>query len=155
VAAIPARTGTKAAATPCQHGRGWHPEPQQRPAPAGGTIFQREWFRYYDELPPHLELAASWDMSFKDRAESDYVVGQIRPAALVQIGTSQCSSSDAKAGPKHQHLSTQLAGADGEPGDNGCQVVRIDRLGQVELKPGRQRQVCVVFLDERAERDGR
>ena len=24
---------------------------QQRPAPAGGTIFEREWFQYYDQLP--------------------------------------------------------------------------------------------------------
>ena len=34
-------------------------------------------FGYYDELPPRLGLAASWDMAFKDKAESDYVVGLV------------------------------------------------------------------------------
>jgi predicted phage terminase large subunit-like protein len=50
---------------------------QQRPAPAGGMIFQRDWFRYYDELPPRLDCAQSWDMAFKDRTDSDYVVGLV------------------------------------------------------------------------------
>ena len=48
---------------------------QQRPAPAGGLMFQRAWFRLYDELPPIDEYAQSWDMSFKDHKDSDYVVG--------------------------------------------------------------------------------
>jgi predicted phage terminase large subunit-like protein len=50
---------------------------QQRPAPAGGAIFRREWFRYYDELPLQLEIAQSWDMAFKDKADNDYVVGLV------------------------------------------------------------------------------
>ena len=50
---------------------------QQRPAPAGGLIFQRDWFRYYDELPSGLEIAQSWDMAFKDNKDSDYVVGLV------------------------------------------------------------------------------
>jgi predicted phage terminase large subunit-like protein len=50
---------------------------QQRPAPAGGVIFQRHWWRFYDELPALGELTQSWDMSFKDKAESDYVVGLV------------------------------------------------------------------------------
>ena len=50
---------------------------QQRPAPAGGTIFRRDWFRYYDELPRDLEIAQSWDMAFKDKADHDYVVGLV------------------------------------------------------------------------------
>ena len=51
---------------------------QQQPAPAGGSIFQRDWFRYYDELPPGLEdYAQSWDMSFKDKPDNDYVVGLV------------------------------------------------------------------------------
>jgi len=50
---------------------------QQRPAPAGGAIFQRDWFQYYDELPPGLEMAQSWDMAFKDKPDNDYVVGLV------------------------------------------------------------------------------
>jgi predicted phage terminase large subunit-like protein len=50
---------------------------QQRPAPPGGRIFRRDWFRYYDELPPLREFAQSWDMSFKDSSDSDYVVGLV------------------------------------------------------------------------------
>jgi predicted phage terminase large subunit-like protein len=50
---------------------------QQPPAPAGGAIFQREWFQYYDELPPLSEFAQSWDMAFKDKKDNDYVVGLV------------------------------------------------------------------------------
>lgn len=48
---------------------------QQRPAPAGGLLFQRDWFRFYDELPPVTSWLQSWDMTFKDNPSSDYVVG--------------------------------------------------------------------------------
>lgn len=46
---------------------------QQRPAPAGGGIFKRHWWRYYDELPsaPELILQA-WDTAFKTGEENDY-----------------------------------------------------------------------------------
>ena len=50
---------------------------QQRPAPAGGLIFQRAWFQFYDDLPPGLEIAQSWDMAFKDGKDNDYVVGLV------------------------------------------------------------------------------
>jgi predicted phage terminase large subunit-like protein len=50
---------------------------QQRPAPAGGAIFQRDWFRYYDELPQFEEVAQSWDMAFKDKRDNDFVVGLV------------------------------------------------------------------------------
>lgn len=50
---------------------------QQRPVPVGGTLFKREWFKFYDELPDDLSEAQSWDMAFKDHAESDYVVGLV------------------------------------------------------------------------------
>jgi predicted phage terminase large subunit-like protein len=75
---------------------------QQRPAPAGGGIFQRFWWRYWRpahvELPPvqvrsadgeMLQVTAvsvpaqfdsliqSWDMAFKDLPSCDYVVGQV------------------------------------------------------------------------------
>ena len=50
---------------------------QQQPVPAGGAIFQRDWLRFYDELPSLPEVAQSWDMSFKDRPDNDYVVGLV------------------------------------------------------------------------------
>ena len=75
---------------------------QQRPSPAEGGIFKRLWWRYWRpahmELPPvqvrladgqRLSIHAvpvpgefdtqiqSWDMSFKDKATSDYVVGEV------------------------------------------------------------------------------
>ncbi len=48
---------------------------QQRPAPAGGLLFERRWFKFYEELPPVRTWLQSWDMTFKDSASSDYVVG--------------------------------------------------------------------------------
>ena len=75
---------------------------QQRPSPAGGGIFKRHWFRYFQprgmnlppvevrlpdgtltlipaiEAPYHAdEQAQSWDCTFKDLDTSDYVVGQL------------------------------------------------------------------------------
>lgn len=50
---------------------------QQRPSPAEGGIFKRQWWRYYDELPRIDEIVTSWDMAFKDTDGSDYVVGQV------------------------------------------------------------------------------
>jgi predicted phage terminase large subunit-like protein len=48
---------------------------QQRPAPAGGLLFHREWFKFYNELPPDCTWIQSWDMTFKGGPSSDYVVG--------------------------------------------------------------------------------
>jgi hypothetical protein len=42
----------------------------------------------------------------------------------------------------------KLAAVPREPGNDGCQVVRVDGLWHVDLKPSQQRQVCVVLLDE-------
>jgi hypothetical protein len=75
---------------------------QQRSSPAGGGIFKRHWFRYFQlrgmNLPPVVvrlpdgsttsinamevphrvdETLQSWDCSFKDIDTSDYVVGQV------------------------------------------------------------------------------
>jgi predicted phage terminase large subunit-like protein len=75
---------------------------QQRPSPAGGGIFKRHWFRYFQprgmNLPPvvvslpdgtQVSIAAieapykvaeqiqSWDCSFKDLQTSGYVVSQV------------------------------------------------------------------------------
>ncbi len=50
---------------------------QQRPAPAGGGMIKREWWRFYAERPENFdELIQSWDMSFKATSGS-YVVGQV------------------------------------------------------------------------------
>jgi hypothetical protein len=56
----------------------WNALYQQQPTPAGGTIIQREWLRYYDKPPEKFDrLIQSWDLTFKDSENSDYVVGQV------------------------------------------------------------------------------
>lgn len=51
---------------------------QQRPSPAGGNIFNRSWWKYYETLPGHFdEIVQSWDCTFKDNKDSDYVVGEV------------------------------------------------------------------------------
>jgi predicted phage terminase large subunit-like protein len=53
---------------------------QQDPAPRAGGIIQRDWLKYYGELPAatgSFRWLQSWDCSFKDTSESDYVVGQV------------------------------------------------------------------------------
>lgn len=51
---------------------------QQRPAPAGGGMIKRGWFRTYRAVPADLdEIVQSWDCAFKDETTSDYVVGQV------------------------------------------------------------------------------
>jgi predicted phage terminase large subunit-like protein len=47
---------------------------QQSPIPDGGAIFNRNWFRYYRELPDFEYTFLSLDCSFKDSQTSDYVV---------------------------------------------------------------------------------
>jgi predicted phage terminase large subunit-like protein len=63
---------------------------QQRPSPASGLVFKTEWLRYYTTRDhpiiedgiavPMLPVVWSshlqtWDMSFKDKSDSDYVAG--------------------------------------------------------------------------------
>lgn len=74
--------------------RTWAALYQQRPSPAGGNIFKREWMRYYvrteqqkrdwglsDDvavLPVHYDkFAQSWDCTFKDTSKSDFVAGGV------------------------------------------------------------------------------
>ncbi|MFL0584705.1 phage terminase large subunit [Solibacillus silvestris] len=74
--------------------RTWASLYQQRPTPAGGNVFKREWMRYYvrteeqkrewglsDDvivLPVHFDKQAqSWDCTFKDSASSDFVAGGV------------------------------------------------------------------------------
>jgi predicted phage terminase large subunit-like protein len=69
--------------------RTWNALYQGRPSPAEGGMFKRDHWRQYD-VPLWLEredgscyvthadeIIASWDMTFKDTASSDYVVGQV------------------------------------------------------------------------------
>ncbi|MGG2081672.1 phage terminase large subunit [Lysinibacillus pakistanensis] len=74
--------------------RTWASLYQQRPAPAGGNIFKREWIRYYVRseeqkrqwglsdnvivLPIHFDKEVqSWDCTFKATDTSDFVAGQV------------------------------------------------------------------------------
>lgn len=58
--------------------RTWASLYQQRPSPAQGTIFKREWVQYYDKVPLRYDdMLMSWDFTFKDSESSDYAVGQV------------------------------------------------------------------------------
>lgn len=57
--------------------RAWEALYQQRPAPDGGAILKREWWKRYRELPPVMdEVVLSIDATFKDKDSSDFVVIQ-------------------------------------------------------------------------------
>lgn len=80
---------------------GFSGQHQQRPSPAGGGVWKKHWFKYWQPqgaaLPPvrvmmpdekivevaaiHLpdlqERAQSWDLAFKRTNDTDYVVGQV------------------------------------------------------------------------------
>lgn len=60
--------------------RDWEALYQQHPVPDGGALFKLEWFRRWTatSLPPEFDhTLMSWDMTFKDSKNSDYVVGQV------------------------------------------------------------------------------
>ncbi len=62
--------------------RGYAGQHQQRPAPADGDLFKRGWWKFYRQAPEVIaaeceELIQSWDMTFKETKDSDYVVGQV------------------------------------------------------------------------------
>jgi predicted phage terminase large subunit-like protein len=58
--------------------RGTAAQLQQRPSPAEGAIFKRQWFQTWKTLPTSgMTLVQSWDCAFKDTDGSDYVVGQV------------------------------------------------------------------------------
>jgi predicted phage terminase large subunit-like protein len=51
---------------------------QQNPAPLEGGIIKRGWVRLYRELPQRLEfMVQSWDCTFKEAADNDFVAGQV------------------------------------------------------------------------------
>lgn len=60
--------------------RDWEALYQQNPTPDGGNIFKAEWLRFWfpKDLPDVWDqLLLSWDMTFKDGDDTDYVVGQV------------------------------------------------------------------------------
>lgn len=60
--------------------RDWEALYQQHPVPDGGALFKLEWSRRWTatSLPPEFDhTLMSWDMTFKDSKNSDYVVGQV------------------------------------------------------------------------------
>jgi predicted phage terminase large subunit-like protein len=62
----------------------WNALYQQRPAPLAGSLFRRDWWQHFtaEEAPAPERLIASWDLTFKASADSDYVAGVI----LAQVG---------------------------------------------------------------------
>lgn len=51
---------------------------QQRPSPAEGEVVKRAWWKYYQNPPANIDwLMISWDFTFKDSRNSDFVVGQV------------------------------------------------------------------------------
>lgn len=53
---------------------------QQTPSPPSGAIIYRSWFNYYRQAPKldkFEEIVQSWDFTFKNTDDSDYVVGQV------------------------------------------------------------------------------
>jgi len=56
----------------------WSAMYQQRPQPAGGTIFRREWLnKSYRELPDGTQMIQSWDLPFKNSEASAKCAGII------------------------------------------------------------------------------
>jgi predicted phage terminase large subunit-like protein len=50
---------------------------QGRPTSQEGNMLKRDWWRYYDVLPPVANKLISIDAAFKDEDDSDYVVIQV------------------------------------------------------------------------------
>ncbi|WP_193613150.1 phage terminase large subunit [Nocardioides lijunqiniae] len=69
--------------------RTWNSLYQGRPSAVEGNIVLRDWWKYYPRplwivrddgvrvITEYDEMLASWDMTFKDKETSDYVVGQV------------------------------------------------------------------------------
>lgn len=58
--------------------RDWAALYQQHPVPDGGGLFKSDWIQHWDKLPERFDAAViSWDMTFKESATSDFVVGQV------------------------------------------------------------------------------
>jgi predicted phage terminase large subunit-like protein len=59
--------------------RDWNALYQQHPVPDGGALFNAKWLKHWSAatLPTMDRIIESWDMTFKDGAHSDFVVGQV------------------------------------------------------------------------------
>ena len=59
--------------------RDWAALYQQHPIPDGGAIFKAEWLRFWlsKDLPNFDMMLTSWDMTFKEGTDNDFVVGQV------------------------------------------------------------------------------
>jgi predicted phage terminase large subunit-like protein len=49
----------------------------QNPSPASGTMFNRNWWQFYVQLPVLDEVIQSWDLTFDQGNNADYVVGLV------------------------------------------------------------------------------
>jgi predicted phage terminase large subunit-like protein len=49
---------------------------QQSPAPPQGSIFHKEWWKYYEEEPEFRAIIQSWDCGYETREDSSYSVCQ-------------------------------------------------------------------------------
>ncbi len=64
----------------------WSAMYQQRPQPAGGTIFKREWMNgTYKELPAGATIIQSWDLPFKNSEASAKCAGIIMARKGAQL----------------------------------------------------------------------
>jgi len=51
---------------------------QQDPTPRAGSMFDNNYFLYYQELPDRFDsVIQSWDCSFKDTSDNDFVAGGV------------------------------------------------------------------------------
>ena len=60
--------------------RDWEALYQQHPTVEGGAVFRKEWLKFYapTDLPQNFdETIISWDMTFKEGDDKDFVVGQV------------------------------------------------------------------------------
>ena len=78
----------KASFTSTQGSRAWNALFQGRPTSAEGNLIRREWWKYYEELPPRMaQTIMSVDASFKDDKGDDFVAiqtwGKLGPYAYL------------------------------------------------------------------------
>ena len=55
----------------------WEAMFQGRPTSEEGNMLKREWWSYYDELPPIVDWVMSVDAAFKDGKDNDFVAIQV------------------------------------------------------------------------------
>ena len=59
---------------------GFSAQYQQDPIPFDGTLFKREYFRYFEDIPSHIQderIIVSWDTANTAGDNSDYTVGTV------------------------------------------------------------------------------